>query len=175
MAAMENGERFWLERRVAPLPYRRQALDAVPKPLRALVDCGDGAQSCLWRLDWAQLGAAERGWLESGEYLPDIGFLWLDRAAALMRAGVQRQQPVAILDVPARRLTQLAISDLMHVMGSDAWLGDGLVALVWGFAYEDLVRPQPAGWPLACRGAVFPSGDGLDVGWWAPQDDIEQI
>jgi hypothetical protein len=172
MGAMVDGEPFWLERRVAPLPYRSKAMAPVPKPLRALVDCGDDAQALLWQLDWSQLGEAERSWLEGGESLPAIGFLWLDRAATLLRLCAQQQQPVAILDVPSRRLTQLSISDLMHAMGSDAWLGDGLVALVWGFAHEALMRPQAIRWPLACRGAVFPSGDGLDVGWWAPSIDI---
>lgn len=172
---MEDAELFWLEPRAAPLPYRPKALDSVPKPLRALVNCGEDAQSVLWQLDWAQLDAADRSWLEGGESLPTIGFLWLDRAVMLMRLGVQRKQPVAILDVPSRRLTQLAISDLMSAMGGDVWLGDGLVALVWGFAHEALTRPQALRWPLACRGAVFPSHDGLSVGWWAPTADIRRI
>lgn len=171
---MADGELFWLERRAAPLPYRPKTIDAVPQPLRALVGCGGDAQTLLWQLDWAQLGAAERNWLEGGESLPALGFLWLDRAAALMRLCAQQKQSVAILDVPSRRLTQLAISDLMHAMGSDAWLGDGLVALVWGFEHEALMRPQAIRWPLACRGAVFPSGGGLDVGWWASPADIER-
>ncbi len=172
MGAMVDGELFWIERRAVPLPYRPKMLDPVPKPLRALVDCGDDAQAVLWQLDWTRLDAAERSWLEGGECLPAIGCLWLDRAATLMRLCAQQKRSVAILDVPSRRLTQLAISDLMHAMGNDAWPGDALVALVWGFAHEALMRPQAIRWPLTCRGAVFPSGDGPDVGWWAPTVDI---
>ena len=175
MRATEVLRLFWLERHAAPLPYRAKAIDAPPRPLRALVDCGDGVQAWQWQLDCAQLDSAHRGWLEGGEYVPAIAFHWLARAAALMRLGAQAQQPVAILEVASRRLTQLSVSDLMHDMGSDAWVGDGLVALVWGFAHDALMRPQAIRWPLAYRGAVFPSGDGLNVGWWAPAADIQSI
>ena len=174
MVRMVDTELFWLERSAAPLPYRSRGIDPVPKPLRALVDCGGDARAALWQLDWAQLDAADRLWLEGGECLPTIGFHWLDRAATLIRHGAQQEQSVAILDVPSRHLTQLAISDLMHVMGGDSWLGDALVAVVWGFAHEALMRPQAIRWPLMCRGAVFPSGDGLDVVWWAPSVDINE-
>ncbi|MBP7453450.1 MAG: hypothetical protein KA914_11715 [Ottowia sp.] len=169
---MEKGELFWLAPRAVRLPYRPRAMDTVPEALQGLVDCGNGAQALLWQLDWAHLCTAERSWLEGGEDLPAIGFHWLDRAATLMRVCAQNQQTVAIIDVPTRRLTQLAISDLMRAMGGDAWLGEGLVALVWGFAREALLHPKAVRWPLACRGAVFPSGDGLHVGWWAPSVDI---
>ena len=172
---MEDGELFWLERRMPALPFRPKTEPSAPKPLRALIDCGAETPSLTWQLDWSQLGADERRWMEGGEYLPALAFLWLDRAAALMRRSVQQQQPVAILEVPSRRLTQLSISDLMHVMGSDAWLGDAQVALVWGFGHEALTHPQAIRWPLACRGAVFPSGDGLNVGWWAPAIDVAKI
>lgn len=172
---MENGDPFWIERRVAALPFRPQTLDAAPRPLRALIDCGDAAQTLLWQLDWERLGADERTWIEGGEYLPALSFQWLDRAAALMRLCAQQKQPAAVLEVPSRRLTQLSISDLMHVMGSDVWLADAQVALVWGLPSEALVRPRAIAWPVPCRGAVYPCGDGLNVGWWAPSSDISRL
>lgn len=172
---MADGELFWIERPVAALPFRHESQGGAPKALQALIDCGAKTPALTWRLDWQALGADERRWIEGGEYLPALGFLWLERAAALIRWSVQHQQPVAILELPSRRLTRLSISDLMHVMGSDVWLADAQVALVWGFAHEALTHPQATRWPLPCRGAVYPSGDGLDVGWWAAASDIAQI
>lgn len=172
---MGDDELFWLERSAAALPYRREPMETAPAPLRALVDCGAGAQALRWRLDWALLGEAQRTWLESGEYLPALGYYWLERAAALMQLAAQQKQSAAILEVPSRRLTQLAISDLMHALSGDAWLDDAQVALVWGFGHEALMHPQAIRWPLLCRGAVFPCGDGLDVGWWAPAAEIAKL
>jgi hypothetical protein len=172
---MRDSALFWLQCRAAALPYRPTSLDAPASPLQAMIDCGADAQPLLWRLEWQRLDQAERRWLEGGEYLPAICTLWLERAAALMRFGAQQRLSVAILEVAARRLTQLSISDLLHVMAGDAWQGDGQVALVWGFGHEALVSTSALAWPLACRGAVFPATDGLDVGWWATPADIGQI
>lgn len=162
---------FWVERHVAALPYCSEAMDLAPGALRTRVDCGAHTPSLLWRLDWQRLEGHQRAWIEGGEYLPALGFHWLERAAALMRMCARQQQATAILEVQSGRLTQLAISDLMHVMGSDAWLDDAQVALLWGFAPEALTRARPPR-PLACRGAVFPCGDGLNVGWWALPADV---
>ena len=169
---MDDGDIIWIEPRSAALAFRSRLLNSAPKPLQALVACGEDAQTLLWQLDWAQLGADERTWLEGGEYLPALAFDWLDRAATLMRLCDQQRQSAALLEVPSRCLTQLSISDLMHAMGSDIWLDDAQVALVWGFAHDALMHPQTIRWPLPCRGAVFPHGDGLSVGWWAPSADI---
>ena len=171
----EGEDLFWLERRVPPLPFHARVLEMAPKPLRSLVDCGPDARPVVWRLDWAHLGAEERAWIEDGEYLPALGFHWLDRTATLMRWCGRQRWPAALLEVPSRRLTQLSISDLLHVMGSGAWLADAQVALVWGFAHDALVRPRAVRWPLPCRGAVFPYGDGLNVGWWAQAADLTRL
>lgn len=157
----------------AALPYRLHPPSAPPQTLSALIDCGEQARHSLWQLDWAQLDARARGILESGEYLPALAFHWLERAAALLDFCTQEQCPAAILDIPKRRLTQLAISDLLAVMGSDLWLAEAQVALIWGFDAEALHH----GWRqlLPCRGALYPCTDGLNSGSWAQADDLAKI
>ncbi len=117
----------------ATLPFVEQAL-SLPASLRARVQCGSDAVPTLWRLDWAQLAANDRAFLESGEYLPALAFCWLQQAAALLRFCRQHGHSAALWVLPGGQLTELAISDLMQVMGSDAWLDDAQIALLWGRA-----------------------------------------
>ncbi|MDO5091236.1 MAG: hypothetical protein Q4D61_06780 [Cardiobacteriaceae bacterium] len=157
----------------ATLPYRVHNTCAPPAALRALIDCGTAAQTQHWQLDWTRLDARSRAILESGEYLPALAFHWLERTAAILQFCTQQQYSAAILDVPARRLTQLSVSDVLAVMGSDLWLADGQIALVWGFASEALIRRWQH--PLSCRGALYPCTDGLDTAFCAQPDDLAKI
>lgn len=157
----------------ATLPFVEQAL-SLPASLRARVQCGSDAVPTLWRLDWAQLAADDRAFLESGEYLPALAFCWLQQAAAQLRFCRQHGYRAALWVRPTGQLTELAISDLMQVMGSDIWLDDAQIALLWGVPHHALM---PGRWrqPLHCRGALFPCGDGLNIGWWAPLEDRAQL
>lgn len=172
---MDNSHTLWIACPTATLPFRPEAMGRPAEPLHTLVDCGEQAQALRWRLDWQQLHEHDRTWIESGEYLPALVSIWLAQAAALLRWCTQQACSAAVLHVPSRRLVQLSISDLMHAMGGDAWLADAQVALVWGFAHDALMQPHALRRPLLCRGAVFPCGDGLDVGWWALPADIKLI
>ena len=95
---MADGELFWIERPVAALPFRHESQGGAPKALQALIDCGAKTPALTWRLDWQALGADERRWIEGGEYLPALGFLWLERAAALIRwIQSERKSPLRAL------------------------------------------------------------------------------
>lgn len=157
----------------AALPYRVHSLQAPPQALSALINCREDAQHTLWQLDYPRLDVRARAILESGEYLPALAFHWLEIAAALLDFCTQAQCPAAILEVPQRRLTQLAISDLLSVMGRDIWLADAQVALIWGFAHQALHRDLRRGMP--CRGAIYPCADGLNIGYWAVAQDLAKI
>ncbi|MDO5086300.1 MAG: hypothetical protein Q4D74_01670 [Comamonadaceae bacterium] len=37
------------------------------------------------------------------------------------------------------------------------------------------MQPHAPRRPLYCRGAAFPCGDGLDIGWWALPADISLL
>ena len=158
---------------IAALPFIEQTLPP-PAALRACVSCDNDAVSLLWRLDWAQLAADDRAFLESGEYLPALVFCWLQQAAALLRFCQQHGYRAALWVLPTGQLTELAISDLLQEMGSDAWLDDAQIALLWGVPHHAL---NPGRWhrPLPCRGALFPCGDGLNSGWWARPEDKAQL
>lgn len=173
IGAMNTQSHFHVSHTIA-LPFSAHAMTA-PKPLQTWLRCEGGAETVLWRLDWGRLAADDRDFLEGGEYLPALGFCWLARAAALLRFCRARQLSAALLHLPSRQLTALAISDVLHMMGSDAWLDDGQIALVWGMPHQALMPPAVVRQPLPCRGAVFPCGDGLNTGWWARAEDIAHI
>lgn len=172
---MPDRDTCWVTPQPSALPFFVERLDAIPAPVRSLVHCGEESEAWRYRLDWVRLANGDRQWLEGGEYLPALCLAWLDRAAALLRWCAQNRSPAALLDVPSRRLLQLSITDLLYAMGSGAWFAEGQVALVWGFAHDILMQPRSVRWPLRCRGAVFPCGDGLDTGCWAPAADLASI
>lgn len=166
-------ETFWLQQPATALPFRARIVDSVPPPLRRRIVCQPGAETVVWQLDWERLADDERAWLEGGDDLPALAICWLTRAAALLRVCRANGHVAALLEVHSERLFPLAVSDLLGVMGQDAWRAEAQVALVWGCAHEALLRPRLPRQPLPCRGAVFPCADGLNTGWWAlPQERL---
>jgi hypothetical protein len=48
---MDDGDIIWIEPRSAALAFRSRLLNSAPKPLQALVACGEDAKTLLWQLD----------------------------------------------------------------------------------------------------------------------------